>query len=65
MRGARPGTIFLKDYRPPRYLIDQAELRFELGGDNTRVQSRLAMRLNPASGSTFWPFRTKTRFRSR
>jgi aminopeptidase N len=45
-----PQAIHLEDYRPPRYLIDQVDLRFELGGDTTRVSSRLSMRLNPAAG---------------
>lgn len=42
-------TIYLKDYRPPRYLVDQVELEFELGEEETLVRSTLAMRRNPLS----------------
>ncbi len=45
-----PQPIHLKDYQPPRYLIDQVDLRFELDGGATRVHSRLEMRLNTAAG---------------
>ena len=30
MRDARPSTIYLKDYRPPAYLIEQTQLHFQL-----------------------------------
>ncbi|HDP88707.1 MAG TPA: aminopeptidase N, partial [Thioalkalivibrio sp.] len=39
-----PQTIYLKDYTPPAYWVDTVELRFELGADETRVRSRLALR---------------------
>ncbi|HFD79860.1 MAG TPA: aminopeptidase N [Gammaproteobacteria bacterium] len=44
-----PRTIFLKDYRPPAWLVDSVELRFELDPDATRVSSRLQVRRNPAA----------------
>jgi len=44
-----PQTIHLKDYRPPEYLIDQADLQFELGEAETLVQARLTIRRNPES----------------
>ncbi|WP_260291310.1 aminopeptidase N [Sedimenticola hydrogenitrophicus] len=44
-----PNTIYLKDYRPPEFLIDQVNLRFELGEEETRVRSRLELRRNPAA----------------
>jgi aminopeptidase N len=44
-----PQAIYLKDYRPPPYLIDQVELEFHLGEEETRVLSNLAIRRNPAS----------------
>ncbi|WP_207481516.1 aminopeptidase N [Arenibaculum pallidiluteum] len=44
-----PQAIYLKDYRPPAFLIDDVDLRFELGEEATRVRSRLAMRPNPAA----------------
>ncbi|PWV63449.1 aminopeptidase N [Plasticicumulans acidivorans] len=37
-------AVLLKDYRAPAFLIDQVELRFELGETGTRVSSRLQLR---------------------
>src|SRR3954464_7802034 len=37
----------LADYRPPDFLIDSAELEFDLGDTETRVKSHLALRRNP------------------
>lgn len=47
MKNPQPKTIFLKDYQAPAFLIDETDLRFELGEDFTRVLSRLQMRRNP------------------
>jgi aminopeptidase N len=44
-----PQPVRLKDYRPPDYLIDQVELRFNLQPATTEVQARLAVRRNPAA----------------
>ena len=41
-----PSTIFLKDYQPPVYLIDQVKLHFVLHETQTVVTSTLAMTLN-------------------
>ena len=41
MRDANPGTIYLKDYQAPAYLINRTELHFELGEEETIVTSRL------------------------
>ncbi|MEH6586383.1 MAG: aminopeptidase N [Halioglobus sp.] len=41
MRDANPGTILLKDYQAPAYLINRTELHFNLGEDETIVTSRL------------------------
>ncbi len=43
---ATPKTIRLEDYTPPRYWVDNVNLRFELGEDETRVVSELALRRN-------------------
>ena len=51
MRTDNPKTIYLKDYQPPEFLVDQVDLTFYLQDDFTRVESRLAIRLNPAGGS--------------
>ncbi|MET0094520.1 MAG: aminopeptidase N, partial [Sedimenticola sp.] len=47
-----PNTVYLKDYRPPRYLIDQVDLEFELGEDETLVRATLAVRRNPLCEET-------------
>jgi len=46
-----PQTVYLKDYQPPEYLIDQVRLHFTLEENITRVRSRLSMRRNPAAVS--------------
>lgn len=48
MRDAQPRTIYLKDYQPPAFLIDETELSFALGEQHTQVRSRLRLRRNPA-----------------
>ena len=45
-----PQPIRLEDYRPPDYLVDQVELRFDLQPAATEVRARLAVRRNPAAG---------------
>jgi aminopeptidase N len=49
MRDATPQTVFLKDYTPPEYLIDQVELNFDLDEQRTQVRSTLSLRRNPLS----------------
>ncbi len=41
--------IYLKDYAPPAFLADTAELTFDLDPAKTRVVSRVAYRRNPAA----------------
>ncbi|MGV6806820.1 MAG: aminopeptidase N [bacterium] len=48
-RDATPGTIYLKDYQAPTFLIDQARLRVEVSDGSTRVLSDLTIRRNPQS----------------
>src|SRR5690349_7979884 len=53
MRGTRleheaPRTVHRSDYRPPDYVVDEVELHFELGEDESRVHAVLRMRRNPA-----------------
>ena len=48
-------TIYLKDYKPFPWLIDDVHLTFRLDGTATRVSSRIAFRPNPASdGGAFF-----------
>ncbi len=44
-----PHPIHLKDYRPPEFLIDRVDLRFDLDPGATRVEAALAIRRNPAA----------------
>jgi aminopeptidase N len=43
----RPQTIYLDDYTPPDFLIDNTELHFVLGEEVTQVRSTLSVRRNP------------------
>jgi len=45
-RDAQPRAIYLKDYRPPGYLIDKTDLSVDLGETDPRVTSRLKLRRN-------------------
>ena len=44
-----PHPIHLKDYRPPEFLIDHVDLRFELDPEATRVEAVSQFRRNPAA----------------
>ena len=44
-----PKTVYLKDYTPPPFLIEEVDLRFELGEETTLVTATLALERNPAS----------------
>tara|TARA_B100000686_G_C16800216_1_gene985391 strand:+ start:251 stop:2941 length:2691 start_codon:yes stop_codon:yes gene_type:complete len=46
-------TTFLKDYRPPAFLIETTDLEFNLYEDCTRVVSRLLFKLNEDEGSIY------------
>ncbi len=47
-----PGTIFLKDYQPPVYLIEHVNLHFDLHETQTVVTSRLKVKLNEKNTSS-------------
>ncbi|MEO0694211.1 MAG: hypothetical protein AAFY90_15195, partial [Pseudomonadota bacterium] len=54
MRDATPQAVFLADYTPPAYLVDNVHLTFHLAPKKTRVVSRIAFRPNPeATSRTF------------
>jgi aminopeptidase N len=46
---SHPQRIYLKDYTPPDYLIDQVFLSFDLHETNTKVYSEIKLRKNPKS----------------
>jgi aminopeptidase N len=50
MNIASPQTVYLKDYKPVPYLIDEVSLDFDLAPEATRVSSRLSLRPNQAAG---------------
>jgi len=49
MKDAQPGTIHLRDYEAPRFLIDKTVLRIEIRDDDACVQATLSLRRNPDS----------------
>ena len=55
MRPETPHSIELKDYKPVPYLIDSADLLFQLEPDAAKITSRLAMRPNPGSAARHVP----------
>lgn len=46
MRDAQPKNIYLKDYQPPHFYIEQTHLSFDLYEEYAQVDSRLVMRRN-------------------
>jgi aminopeptidase N len=42
-----PRPVYLKDYRPPDYLVDTLELDFDLDPETTRVKAKLKLRRHP------------------
>ncbi len=44
-----PAAIHLKDYRPPEFLIDRADLHLDLDPTETHVEANLLIRRNPAA----------------
>lgn len=46
---AQGKTVYLRDYQVPAFLFDQVDLHFELGEEETLVQSRIQVRRNPES----------------
>ena len=46
MKEGQPQAVYLKDYTPPNYFIDQVHLEFELGEEATIVTSHMQIRRN-------------------
>jgi aminopeptidase N len=49
MSSETPKTIYLEDYTPPPFLVENVDLHFELGEETTLVTSDLTLVRNPAS----------------
>ena len=54
MTDAAPQTIYLKDYRPFAYIVDDVHLTFKLADTSTRVFSRISFRPNPGFPGEFF-----------
>jgi aminopeptidase N len=50
MKDPRPLTIHRKDYRPPRYLVDEVDLRVCLFEDHAQIHATLQMRRSEHDG---------------
>ena len=48
---SKPATIYLKDYQPPHYLVEQVSLTFHLQPDATSVRSKVHYKKNPESNA--------------
>lgn len=55
MKSLQP--VRLRDYTPPTHLVDNLELTFELGEEETRVHSRFRVRANVPDGEDPQPLR--------
>ncbi len=55
MKEGQPRTIYLADYEPPAFWIDETHLRFELWETHTIVRSTLSIRRNQAEGQAARP----------
>ena len=55
MSDSKPQPKYLSDYQPSAWLIDHADLRFELGEEETLVHARLSIRRNPAENAAEGP----------
>jgi aminopeptidase N len=49
VKDALPQTIYLKDYQVSPFLVDTTDLLFDLGDEQTRVTTKMAVRRNPDS----------------
>ena len=52
MSQTAPQQIYLRDYQPPAYLVDDVHLTFKLSPNATRVISKVRFRPNPAATQT-------------
>jgi len=52
MRDAQPAAIYLKDYRPPDYLVERTELHFDLQEEHTLVRARLQLKRNDSAAAS-------------
>ena len=48
MSDEKPQPVYRTDYRPPDYRIDEVDLHFELGEEDTIVSARLSVRIDDA-----------------
>lgn len=61
MKDATPKTIYLRDYQQPPYWIENIDLAFELGEEETQVHSRLMLkRIQPLRAIIHWSCTVKS-----
>ncbi len=48
MKNNSPKTTYLKDYKPPPFLVDKVDLEIDLGEECSTVKARICFRSNPA-----------------
>lgn len=53
----KPQPVYLKNYQPPEFLIDEVHLEFHLGEVGTEVRAVLKMRRNPSAVNSEEPLR--------
>lgn len=51
IREGQPAPIRLENYKPPDFLVDEVQLRFEIHHDHTIVKNRMLIRKNPEAAA--------------
>ncbi|MGM0672064.1 aminopeptidase N [Thioalkalivibrio sp.] len=57
MRDASPQAVYLSDYQPPAFVVENLELDFDLAAATTSVTTRMAVRRNPQAAEPDAPLR--------
>ncbi|WP_018882426.1 MULTISPECIES: aminopeptidase N [unclassified Thioalkalivibrio] len=57
MRDASPQAVYLSDYQPPAFVVENLELDFDLAAATTEVTTRMAVRRNPQAVEPDAPLR--------
>ncbi len=57
MRDASPQAVYLSDYQPPAFVVEELELDFRLDPATTEVTARITVRRNPGAAQSQGPLR--------
>ena len=52
MKTDTPTAVYLKDYRPPEFLVEESEMTLDLDFRETKVTTRYRVRRNDPQSST-------------